>query len=217
MLDEPAYLLDADTVIDLHSLGLIDALSAGLTTKAVVACCTRYVWEHELSALEPVRRKLERAGLAVHEVAPKSPAGVTFRDLLKERGNPGRSSRGELNLIAFATHHDQPLALVARDEGARRAASRHGLPAIDLGDFICDLVLLGCLVPGSAREAVACWDLPDAGNGRPRGFAGSTRCWPRGSPRGPRRNASAADRDGLRRPARTSSGRAARTEWLHEP
>lgn len=172
MPGSPAFLLDADSVIHMHSLGLIDALCSALQAKVIEAHCTRYVWEHELASLRPVRDRLVSAGLAVHTLAPKSSAGEMFKRMLRDRGNPGRNSKGEHELIAFAKHAGTLITLVARDEGARSVAASHGLPVMDVAAFICELVCLGALAEAVAREAVAPWDNPQAGNGRPRGYAG---------------------------------------------
>ncbi|WP_167594393.1 hypothetical protein [Corallococcus coralloides] len=172
MSSTTAFLLDADSIIHLHSLGLIESLCSALQAKQIEAHCTRYVWEHELSTLQAVRARLTAAGLQVHTLQPQSPAGKAFKQLLKERGNPGRNSKGEHELIAFAQHEPVSITLVARDDGARKVASSYRISAIDIATFICELMALGALTESAAREATSCWDNPQAGNGRPKGYAG---------------------------------------------
>jgi hypothetical protein len=167
-----AFLFDADSIIHLHSLGLIDALCSALQAGKLEAHCTHYVWEQELSNLRAVRDRLTSAGLQVHTLLPKSPAGQTFKSMLQERGNPGRNSKGEHQLVAFARHAAVSLTLVARDEGARKLASSHHIATMDVATFICELVCLEALPEAVAREALAPWDNPQAGNGRPKGYAG---------------------------------------------
>ena len=167
-----AFLLDADSVIHLHSLWLIDALCSALQARVIEAHCTRYVWEHELANLRAVRDRLASAGVTVHALTPRSPAGETFKRMLRERGSLGRNSKGEHELIAFAQHAGIPITLVARDDGARGVAASHGISAMDVATFICELVCLGALAEAVARDAVAPWDNPQAGNGRPRGYGG---------------------------------------------
>jgi hypothetical protein len=131
-----AFLPDADSIINLHSLGLIDALCSALQAGIIEAHCTNYVWEHELAHLQVIRGRLTSVGLQVHTLAPSSPAGQTFKQMLRERGNLGRNSKGENQLVAFARHAGFSVTLVARDEGARRIASDHHIPAMDIATFL---------------------------------------------------------------------------------
>lgn len=170
MTGQPEYLLDADAVINLHSLGLIDALCTALRAGVIVAHCTRYVWNVELNALPGVRKALEEAGMQVHPIDPKSPAGETFRRMLRERGNLGRNSKGENELVAFAQHSTTLLTLVARDAGARRMAEASNVASLDLCQFVCELVVRSAIDEAVALEALSVWENPHAGNGRPRDF-----------------------------------------------
>ncbi|WP_143177304.1 hypothetical protein [Cystobacter ferrugineus] len=172
MSSTAAFLLDADSVIHLHSLGLIDAICAALQLGMIEVHCTRYVWEQELTHLRSVRERLVSAGLQVHVLTPKEPAGQTFKQMLRERGNPGRNSKGENELIAFARHAKSSITLVARDDGARSVASSHRIQSMDVAAFICELVCLDALPEAVARDALAPWDSPHAGNGRPKGYNG---------------------------------------------
>lgn len=175
----PAFLLDADAVIHLHSLSLIDAVEAALRAGRIELHCTQYVWEHELVHLREVRERLVAAGLTVHQVGFGSPAGALFRQLLKERGNPGRSSRGEVQLVAFAAHAGFRLSLVAQDAGARALGGKHGIESLDLAGFLCELVLLEAVERGLVEQRLVVWENPGAGNGRPRGWDGFARYFDR--------------------------------------
>lgn len=172
MPNPPAFLVDADAVIHLHSLGLVDVLCQSLQAGKLALHCTRYVWEQELSALSATRASLVQAGLQVHTVAPNSAAGETFKKMMRDRGNPGRNSKGENQLVAFARHAGFPITLVARDDGARRLAGSRGVRALDLAEWLCELVCRGALQEEVVQEHLRPWDNPYAGNGRPKDFDG---------------------------------------------
>jgi len=158
------YLFDADALICLRSLALVERLcsSERFPRPAVI---TQYVARHELSAIDGQIRELEAAGLVrVESILAKDP---DFRRLRQ-----GGVDKGEAEAISWAMAQppERRPAFISLDRKGRATARENGVSAGDVMDLLVDLIEQSVLTTEEARERVAPWDDRRQQRGRPSDF-----------------------------------------------
>ena len=165
------YLLDADFVLCLRSLGVLRSwLQAAAPTGP--ALLTSYVASHELHTIAGELDRLEKRGLLERvAVEVRSEAGRAWRSLVKSGVH-----KGEAEAIAWCVQHpsDQRPTFASLDAGARKAASANGVPGTDLMGFVVDLVEDGRLARDEAEQVLAVWDDKSQQRGRPADYTSFT-------------------------------------------
>jgi hypothetical protein len=162
------FLLDADAVLALRSLSVLDLLLELARQKKLSLSLMEWVRDHELSDLRPFLDG--KPELSIERIVKGTPSWDTQRKMRKE----GKADKGEIEAIAWATTQKdtKDIRFVSVDSRARHFASANHLTPLDVRDLCCDLVIGGMVEEATMAQRLVPWDERTTGMGKPPDYRG---------------------------------------------
>lgn len=161
-------LFDADAFLAMRALRFLDCVRVQSVGQPLLHM-TEFIARHELSTIRELLTSLERSGqLEVHPVAVRTPAWERFRALKQTM------DKGEAEAIAWLLEQprEERLHFVSLDRAARDGAKAHRVVAIDLFEWMLDMVDDGAMPRTEAELLLVGWLDPEKQFGRPRDYIG---------------------------------------------
>lgn len=159
-------LLDADAVLCLHSLQLLERVVPLLASVRRVVL-TEYVARRELNALSArIGALLDAGHVSIEPLMKGTPAATRYRELQRSH------DKGESECVAWALEVEPRPLFVTRDQGATRLAEAHGVPVTDVMGAVVEACETAGLSRDVARSALALWDDKEQQRCRPSPYHG---------------------------------------------
>lgn len=162
----PAFVVDADAFICLHSLSVLSLMASREVPKLYI---TEYVARHELCALATLVSAMESSGRLT--IPPLAARDANFKRFRRDGADKGES---ESVAWCLQTERDERPRFISNDRRARTLASSADVPFGDLLDFIIALLDAGTITTAEAEEKLAPWRDPGQQRCRPAGFTSLT-------------------------------------------